>query len=75
MTLASTALEPALPTARGPLSLAVVNLLTERVPRSRLYRIEASVADCDPFGIDVQLTLCVCYELHYRGFAGVDPDW
>ena len=75
VTLASTALEPALPTARGPLSLAVVNLLTERVPRSRLDRIEASVADCDPFGIDVQLTLCVCYELHYRGFAGVDPDW
>lgn len=55
--------------------MAAISLLTERAPRSRLDRIEASVADCDPFGIDVQLTLYVCYELHYRGFAGVDPEW
>ena len=55
--------------------MAVVNLLTERAPRSRLDRIEASIGDSDPFGIDVQLTLYVCYELHYRGFAGVDPEW
>lgn len=55
--------------------MAVVNLLTERAPRSRLERIEASVGDSDPYGIDVQLTLYVCYELHYRGFAGVDPGW
>ena len=24
---------------------------------------------------DVQLSLAVCYELHYRGFDGVDEDW
>ncbi|MFC5906708.1 iron-containing redox enzyme family protein [Streptacidiphilus monticola] len=24
---------------------------------------------------DVQLALYVCYELHYRGFQGVDPRW
>jgi hypothetical protein len=24
---------------------------------------------------DFQLSLYVCYELHYRGFAGVDPAW
>lgn len=55
--------------------MSVVDLLTERAPRSRLDRIEASVGDCDPCGLDVQLTLFVCYELHYRGFAGVDPEW
>jgi hypothetical protein len=29
----------------------------------------------DPYGRDLQLALYVCYELHYRGFAGVDPAW
>ena len=24
---------------------------------------------------DLQLALYLCYELHYRSFAGVDPDW
>lgn len=75
MTLAPIALEPALPTARGPLSMAVLDLLTERAPRTHLNRIEASIRDLDPYGIDVQLTLYVCYELHYRGFAGVDAGW
>ncbi len=37
--------------------------------------MEASVGDSDPYGIDVQLSLYVCYELHYRGFAGVDNGW
>jgi hypothetical protein len=27
-----------------------------------------------PLGDDLQLALYVAYELHYRGFAGVDPD-
>ncbi|MCB0929285.1 MAG: iron-containing redox enzyme family protein [Mycobacterium sp.] len=31
--------------------------------------------EIDPFGSDLQLALTVCYELHYRGFAGVDPEW
>ncbi|RWA16145.1 hypothetical protein MBRU_08530 [Mycolicibacterium brumae DSM 44177] len=31
--------------------------------------------DGDPLGEDAQLALTVCYELHYRGFADVDPDW
>lgn len=75
MTLAPGTLEPALPTARGPLSRAVGELLTERAPRSWLERIEAPIGDSDPYGIDIQLTLYICYELHYRGFAGVDPGW
>jgi hypothetical protein len=53
----------------------VVNLLTERAPRNHLARVEASVGDSDPYGLDLHLALYVCYELHYRGFAGVDPHW
>jgi hypothetical protein len=67
--------EPTLPEARGPLSLAVVNLLSERAPRNHLSRVEASVGDSDPYGLDLHLALYTCYELHYRGFAGVDPAW
>ena len=33
------------------------------------------MADADPYGLDLQLALYICYELHYRGFAGVDPRW
>lgn len=55
--------------------MAVLELLTERAPRNHLHRIEASLHDSDPYGIDIQLALYVCYELHYRGFAGVDPGW
>ncbi|TFV55323.1 iron-containing redox enzyme family protein [Mycobacterium sp. PS03-16] len=75
MTSAPILVEPTLPDARGPLSLAVVNTLAERAPRNHLSRIEASLGDADPYGIDLHLALYVCYELHYRGFAGVDPHW
>ena len=75
MTLAPLLTEPTLPEARGPLSLAVVNLLSERAPRNHLSRVEASVGDSDPYGLDLHLALYTCYELHYRGFAGVDPTW
>jgi hypothetical protein len=75
VTLAPIAFEPRLPDARGPLSLAVLDLLTERAPRHYLHRIEAPVREADPYGIDLQLALYVCYELHYRGFADVDPAW
>ena len=75
MTLAPLTLQPFLPAPRGPLSMAVLDLLTERAPRTHLNRVEASVGDSDPYGIDVQLSLYVCYELHYRGFAGVDNGW
>jgi hypothetical protein len=69
MTLASPSTAPPLPAAQGPLSAAVLELLggngSVRAPRT----------DADPYGIDLQLALYVCYELHYRGFAGVDPHW
>ena len=33
------------------------------------------VCEADPYALDLQLALYVCYELHYRGFAGVNPRW
>ena len=75
VTGAATELEPSLPAAHGPLSMAVRRCLTEPAPRGHLTRIGASVRDSDPYGLDLQLALYMCYELHYRGFAGVDPTW
>ena len=71
MALASTSIEAALPNAKGPLSAAVIELLTGRRPAVA----GVAVADTDPYGLDLQLALYVCYELHYRGFSAVDPDW
>jgi hypothetical protein len=67
--------EPALPAAHGPLSTAVHRALTGPPSGDHLARIGNSVGDSDPYGLDLQLALSMCYELHYRGFAGVDPLW
>ncbi|MGH3554725.1 MAG: iron-containing redox enzyme family protein [Mycobacterium sp.] len=75
MTDAKTTVEPRLPAAQGPLSTAVRHSLTKPAPRDQLARIGASARDSDPYGLDLQLALYMCYELHYRGFAGVDPTW
>lgn len=75
MTRAEITLEPALPAASEPLSMAVRQLLTESPTGDHLCRITASVRNSDPFGLDLQLALYMCYELHYRAFAGVDPTW
>lgn len=71
----SNSVEPALPAAHGPLSIAVRRTLTGSASRNQLARISASVRDSDPYGLDLQLALFMCYELHYRGFAGVDATW
>ena len=55
--------------------MAVRNALTGPSSRDHLARIGASVLDSDPYGLDLQLALYMCYELHYRGFSGVDPTW
>jgi len=75
VTSAPALFEPTIPHPRGPLSDTVIDLLSEYVPYSHLTRIESSIYDTDPFGLDLHLALYVCYELHYRGFAGVDPRW
>jgi hypothetical protein len=55
--------------------MAVRRALSGPPSHDHLAHISASVRDSDPYGLDLQLALCMCYELHYRGFAGVDPTW
>lgn len=75
MTFAQAVVEPRLPAAHGPLSAAVRRSLSGSAPHYQLTRIGASARDSDPYGLDLQLALYMCYELHYRGFADVDPNW
>ncbi len=66
-----TAEGPVLPQPRGPLSAAVLAALRGS------SAVLPSVEGCDAYGEDLQLALYCCYELHYRGFAGVadDREW
>lgn len=75
VTHASTMTEPVLPAAHGPLSTAVRSALAGPPSVDHLARAGAIVQDSDPYGLDLQLALSMCYELHYRGLAGVDPAW
>ncbi|MER6072603.1 iron-containing redox enzyme family protein [Streptomyces sp. NPDC001817] len=61
---------PGLPPPRGPLSAGVAARLRGTGPLPR----PGEAGKADPYGDDAQLTLYVCYELHYRGFAGVGPE-
>lgn len=61
-----------LPEIRGPLSAAVVDTLAGG--RANGFDLDEAAA-ADPFGEDLHLALHVCYELHYQGFAGVQPAW
>jgi hypothetical protein len=67
------ALTRPLPRARGPISDAVLTALRADPPPGPLPVAEAGRAD--PHSEDLTLALHVCYELHYRGFRGVHPDW
>ncbi|MFF5707326.1 iron-containing redox enzyme family protein [Streptomyces sp. NPDC012794] len=64
--------EPA--AARGPLSRAVVDSLRGGGAPAHTT---AAVLRADPWGEDLHLSLYLLYELHYRGFAGVDDtlEW
>jgi len=64
---------PPLPTSRGPLTEAVLEVLRGRRAASGLVTDPAA----DPWGEDLQLALYLCYELHYRSFDGVDDalEW
>lgn len=75
---------PPLPTPRGPLSMAVLSSLQGSavsegavsegaVPYTAPLE-PAGLAQADAYGEDLQLALYCCYELHYRGFAGVSDD-
>ena len=62
-----------LPVPRGPLSATVVKALRQYPAFEPLPLTEVDRAD--PYGEDLTLALYTCYELHYRGFDGVDSLW
>lgn len=69
--------------AIGPLSDLVCDLIVSSPPPPVSVSIGAAeeaqrFADQveDPLADDdLQLALYVCFELHYRGFSGIDPEW
>ncbi len=64
---------PPLPEPRGELSAYLIGEL-----RGAVHALEAAPAPRvdDPLADeDLQLALYCCYELHYRGFHGVDERW
>jgi hypothetical protein len=64
---------PVLPEPRGELSEAILRALSQ--PPHELP-VVAVPSHADPLSDDdVQLALYVLYELHYRGFDGVDERW
>ncbi|MEU8330523.1 iron-containing redox enzyme family protein [Micromonospora sp. NPDC048839] len=65
----------ALPQSRGPVSAAVLDAL-RRPPHDLPAGLGADLDPTDPIrDEDLQLTLFLCYELHYRGWCGVDEAW
>ncbi|MFD9868267.1 iron-containing redox enzyme family protein [Streptomyces niveus] len=68
--------QPVLPTGRGELSDRVLRALRGRPGREDWPpSSDGAVHEADPYGEDLHLALYLCYELHYRGFRGVDPAW
>ena len=61
-----------LPRSRGTLSAALIEALRS-APRAASTAWPA--VEGGPFGEDLQLSLHLCYELHYQGFRDVSPDW
>jgi hypothetical protein len=66
-----------LPEPRGPLSEALCRDLATSTALSATAVDPAQLADGSVAltDDDLQLSLAVCYELHYRGFDGVSEDW
>ncbi|SNS44282.1 Iron-containing redox enzyme [Geodermatophilus pulveris] len=67
-----------LPEPRGPLTRALcTDLATGTLsPATADLAERAATAAADPLlDEDLQLALAICYELHYRGFDGVDEAW
>ena len=59
-----------LPEPRGPISASITELLRGGALEPTEAPRTEDVLDDE----DIQLSLYLCYELHYRGFAGVDPE-
>ena len=63
---------PPLPEPRGPMSEALTASLRAEPGQVRDFAARPNLDACSE---DAQLALYVCYELHYRGFRGVDDGW
>lgn len=64
-----------LPQPRGPVSAELVKQLRMQ-PHELDPQLAHGFPDGDPVvNEDLQLTLHICYELHYRGWAGVADGW
>ncbi|MGC4791660.1 iron-containing redox enzyme family protein [Micromonospora sp. DT178] len=64
-----------LPQPRGPVSAALLDVL-RRAPHDLPAGLGDGLDPADPLtDEDLQLTLFCCYELHYRGWRGVDEGW
>jgi Iron-containing redox enzyme len=63
--------EPSLPMARGPITGELFDYLTGAARPALLTAPESGAIWDDD---DAQLALYCCYELHYRGFAGISAD-
>jgi hypothetical protein len=73
-----TVVDTRVPAPAGPVSLDVIEALRAgdtTALRQRTEALASDSAELDPYGRDLHLALYVCYELHYRGFAEVDPGW
>jgi hypothetical protein len=69
----SAELVPSPPVPRGPLSHALLDALARDPHR---LRAPETPSPADPLADeDLQLTLYLCYELHYRGLPGVADEW
>ncbi|GJF31142.1 hypothetical protein KNE206_38420 [Kitasatospora sp. NE20-6] len=66
---------PVLPSPRGDLSSGLLASLTAGPPGPAALPLPVPDPGADPWDEDLHLALYVCYELHYRGFTGVDPGW
>jgi hypothetical protein len=62
-----------LPPARGPLTNWLFSVLRSK-PAARLPAMPEPIDDV-VYGDDSALALYCMYELHYRGFSGVDDGW
>ncbi|HSR89844.1 MAG TPA: hypothetical protein VLK88_00945, partial [Gemmatimonadales bacterium] len=61
MTLPSTSVEPKLPSAIGPLSSTVIDTLQHSRAALHARPIDVPLCEADPYGLDLQLALYVCY--------------
>jgi heme oxygenase-like protein len=64
---------PSLPAPRGPVTAHLCGHLGPEV--TALEAVEIGACHDPLADEDLQLALYVCYELHYRGFDGVHPEW